>query len=106
MTGVAMRAPPMPLLSDSTRGYLLGPVAISLFGLTQPVTRIAVAKLDPVFVGLGRSVVAAVVAVAILAVRRARRPTIAEWRRLAATAAGELFAGERPSRWSANSNDG
>ena len=45
-----------------------------IFGLTLPFTRIAVAELPPVFVGLGRAVVAAGLAAFMLSVTRSPRP--------------------------------
>jgi drug/metabolite transporter (DMT)-like permease len=45
-----------------TRGMLLGLVAVALFSLTLPFTRMAVAELDPLFVALARAVGAALLA--------------------------------------------
>ena len=58
--------------SSETLGLLYGIVAVMAFSLTLPATRVAVAELDPVFVGLGRSVVAAVIALLILLFARPR----------------------------------
>ena len=55
---------------DETRGLLLGGLGMLGFSLTLPMTRLAVAELDPVFVGLGRALVAAVLAAIMLAWRR------------------------------------
>jgi drug/metabolite transporter (DMT)-like permease len=71
-----------------TQGLLLGMVAVSIFSLTLPATRVAVAELDPVFVGLGRGVVAALFAIGYLLVSRAPLPARSEWRGLAIVAAG------------------
>jgi drug/metabolite transporter (DMT)-like permease len=49
-------------------------VGVASFSLTLPATRVAVAALDPVFVGLGRAVVAAGLAAVVLAVTRAPWP--------------------------------
>lgn len=51
-----------------------GLVGVAAFSLTLPAMRVAVAHLDPLFVGLGRAVVAAVLAAAVLAATRAPRP--------------------------------
>ena len=49
---------------------LLGFVGVLIFSLTLPATRVAVTHLDPLFIGLGRSLVAAVfAAVFLLAIR-------------------------------------
>ena len=62
-------------LSDETRGMLLGLAGVAIFSLTLPFTRMAVVGgLDPLFVALGRALVAAVLAAAWLAWRRAPLP--------------------------------
>jgi drug/metabolite transporter (DMT)-like permease len=61
-------------MSDTTRGYLLALAGVVIFGLTLPFTRIAVAELPPVFVGLGRAIVAALIAAVMLAMTRSPRP--------------------------------
>ena len=58
------------------------------FSGTLPATRAAVAHLDPVFVGLGRAVVAAVLAAAVLLATRSPWPSPTAWRPLAVVAAG------------------
>jgi drug/metabolite transporter (DMT)-like permease len=58
------------------------------FSGTLPATRIAVAHLDPVFVGLGRALVAAVLAAAVLVATRSPWPARSLWPRLAVVAAG------------------
>lgn len=47
-------------------GYISGFLGMLGFSLTLPATRIAVSQLDPVFVGLGRAVVAAGLSVMVL----------------------------------------
>lgn len=61
-------------MSHTTKGYLLAFAGVVIFGLTLPFTRIAVAELPPVFVGLGRAVVAAVIAAVMLFMTRSPRP--------------------------------
>jgi len=61
-------------MSNSTKGYLLAFAGVVIFGLTLPFTRIAVAELPPVFVGLGRAIVAAVIVGIMLSVTRSPRP--------------------------------
>ncbi|WP_306204440.1 DMT family transporter [Actinoplanes sp. RD1] len=58
------------------------------FSLSLPMTRLAVAALDPWFVAFGRSVGAAVLAALYLLVTRAARPAGAQWWRLAVVALG------------------
>lgn len=69
-------------------GYLYGFVGVAAFALTLPATRIAVRALDPVFIGLGRALGAAMLAALYLLLVRARRPSLADARRLAVVAAG------------------
>jgi drug/metabolite transporter (DMT)-like permease len=78
-------------MSDDIKGYLLGLVAVVFFGLTLPATRVAVAGLDPVFVGLGRAVVAAALAALILLATRQPWPSRAQLARLALVAAGVVI---------------
>ena len=63
-----------PAPGDDTRGLLLGLLGVATFALTLPMTRLAVADLDPVWVGLARALCAAVPAAAWLAWTRAPRP--------------------------------
>lgn len=86
-------------LPDETRGWLLGFVGVALFSLTLPATRIAVAVLDPVLVGLGRALVAAVLAAFLLLVTRQPRPRGREWLRLAACAGGVVLGFPLLSAW-------
>ena len=77
-------------ISAETRGMLLGLLGVTAFGITLPATRHVVAYLDPVFIGLGRAVVAAVVAAVLLAAAGARLPSRAQFRRLAVVALGAV----------------
>ena len=88
-----------PGVSAETLGLLYGLVAVMAFSLTLPATRVAVADLDPVFVGLGRSVVAAVIALLILLFARPRFPTRAQWRALAIVAAGVIVGFPLLTAW-------
>ncbi|NAZ74217.1 EamA family transporter, partial [Kineococcus sp. T13] len=63
-----------PAAGPSSRGLLLGLLGVLVFSLTLPSTRLAVAGLDPLFVGAGRAVLAALLASALLALRRVPRP--------------------------------
>lgn len=86
-------------MQDDTKGLLLGLLGVALFSLTLPATRIAVAWLDPVTVGLGRALVAAVPAGLLLLVLRQRRPTAREWRGLAVVALGVVLGFPLLSAW-------
>jgi len=82
-----------------SKGLLLGFIGVAVFSLTLPVTRLAMADSDPVVFGLGRSLLAATVAAAILLATRQRRPRGGEWRSLAIVAAGVIFGFPLLSAW-------
>lgn len=73
------------------QGFLYGLAGVVIFGLTLPMTRLAVAELDPVFVGLGRSLVAAVLAAGVLLATHQPWPARSDLPLLAVTAAGVIF---------------
>ena len=81
----------MKNLSRATRGYIYGLAGVIIFGLTLPATHLAVSELPATFVGLGRSVVAAVLAVLYLAVTRAKLPSRRQFTMLAAVPLGIVF---------------
>jgi drug/metabolite transporter (DMT)-like permease len=89
----------MPVMGNEARGMLLGALGVLLFSLTLPMTRIAVTHLDPMFVGLGRSVIAACLAALWLAWRRPPLPTRAQWKRLALTALGVILGFPALTSW-------
>ena len=76
------------LTYNERRGLVLGLIGVIIFGLTLPATRLAVVELDPVFVGLGRAVVAAVPAAIVLLLARAPIPSRRQFALIAVTAAG------------------
>jgi drug/metabolite transporter (DMT)-like permease len=73
-----------------SRGLLLGFIGVLIFSLTLPMTRVAVAQLDPWLIGFGRAVLAAIPAAMYLAWRRAPRPKRADWPPLAAVVIGVI----------------
>ena len=75
MTDNTPSLPPDTTKSNERRGLLLGAIGVIIFGLTLPATRLAVAELDPVFVGLGRAVVAAIPAAIALLLTQAPIPS-------------------------------
>jgi len=82
------RSATAPTAHDRRVGLAWGLVGVAAFSVTLPATRAAVAHLDPVFVGLGRAVVAAVLAAGALAYTRSPLPTREQWRGLAIVALG------------------
>jgi drug/metabolite transporter (DMT)-like permease len=78
-------SPPLP---DAPRAslraaYVYGFIGVLVFSVTLPMSRIAVAELDPLLVGLGRALLAAIPAALLLWATGSRRPTRAEWSGLA-----------------------
>ncbi len=76
---------------NETRGVVFGLLGVCVFGLTLPLTRIAVQQLDPLFVSLGRAILAGLVAIVLLAVSRAPWPTREQFGKLVIVAAGVVF---------------
>jgi drug/metabolite transporter (DMT)-like permease len=74
--------------AGSTRGVLLGALAVLGFSFSLPATRLAVEGLAPWFVGFGRAAGAGLLALGYLRITRAALPSPAQARRLAIVAAG------------------
>jgi hypothetical protein len=51
---------------NETKGMIYGLVGVSAFGLTLPATRVVVPYMEPIFIGLGRAVLAAIFALILL----------------------------------------
>lgn len=77
--------------SPELEGVIYGLIGITIFGLTLPATRVAVADLNPVFVGLGRTLVAALFAAVILLFSRQPLPPRAAWKAILITSAGVVL---------------
>ena len=69
----------------------LGFLGVLAFSFTLPATRVAVEELDPVFVGIGREAIAAILAGMILIATRAPLPAPRQLRSLAIVASGVVF---------------
>lgn len=78
-------------LASESRGMWLGLVGVAMFSLTLPFTKMAVAELNPVFVALGRAVVAAGMAAVLLWQMRASKPTRSQMKPLLITAMGVVI---------------
>ena len=63
-------------MSDEQKGLALGVMAITLFGLTLPITKLLIPLMHPAFIGFGRAVLAAIVALIILLCFKQKPPTI------------------------------
>ena len=76
---------------EINQGMLLGLMGVLVFSFTLPITRLIVPFMDPVFLGLGRSVIAGVVAAAILIVLKQPLPTLRQAGLLFLTACGVVW---------------
>jgi drug/metabolite transporter (DMT)-like permease len=70
---------------------LLGLLGVLGFSGSLPATRVAVEQLDPTFVGVGRAVVAGLLAALLLGATRQPRPARAQLRPLASVSLGVVF---------------
>lgn len=86
-------------MKNETKGMLLGLTGISAFGLTLPATRVVVPYLDPVFIGLGRAVVAALFAAVLLFWFRQQIPNKMQFSQLAVVALGVVIGFPVFSSW-------
>jgi drug/metabolite transporter (DMT)-like permease len=87
------------LVTTEKLGLALGFLGVAGFSLTFPATRVAVTYLDPVLVGLGRSVAAGALAAALLWLTRQPPPTRAQVRSLAVVAGGVIIGFPLLSAW-------
>ncbi|MDB9513851.1 DMT family transporter [Kamptonema animale CS-326] len=65
-----------PESQKELRGFAYGFLGVLIFSLTLPATRIAVSGFDPVFVGLGRAIVAAGLSLILLVITRQTIPPV------------------------------
>lgn len=86
-------------MRDENLGYLLGLIAMVLFSITLPATRLAVKGLGPVFVGLGRPAGAAFLAGAYLLFTRQPLPTRKELKGLIVVMVGLIFGFPLLTAW-------
>ena len=75
-------------ITVETKGMLLGVVAVAAFSLTLPATRAAIESFNPLFVGIGRGVVASLLAATYLVAGRHRLPTRNELKSIIIVALG------------------
>lgn len=71
--------------------YLWALLGISCFAFTFPVTKFAMAELDPVFITVMRAFIASLFAIGYLIIHKARRPTSQQAIQLSLTALGIVF---------------
>ena len=78
-------------MSNELKGMILGFLGVAAFGLTLPATRFIVPYFDPIFIGLGRAVIASFVAAFILIATRQSRPTRHQLMQLSVVALGVVL---------------
>ncbi len=61
-------------MSNESKGMILGFFGVVAFGLTLPATRFIVPYFEPIFIGLGRAVLASIIAAFILIFTKQSRP--------------------------------
>ena len=91
--------PANPSANQQLRGYAFGLLGVLCFSVTLPATRVAVASLDPFFVGLGRELVAACFAAPLLYFTRQPRPSASQLRRLGLVVLGLVIGFPTLSAW-------
>jgi len=85
--------------SHETAGLVYGYLGVACFSLTLPVTRWAVAYLDPIIIGLGRALVAAALSGIALLAARPPRPRGRQWLSLLAVAGGVVVGFPLLTAW-------
>lgn len=86
-------------LHPETIGLFYGFLGVLSFSFTLPATRLAVTGLDPMFVGLGRGVVAGTLSIFILWLTKQPLPTIRQWHSLAIVSLGVVLGFPLLSAW-------
>ena len=86
-------------MSNESKGMLLGLLGVIAFGLTLPATRYVITYFDPIFIGLGRAVVAAVVAILLLIITKQPLPSRRQFYKLIIIALGVVIGFPIFSAW-------
>ena len=86
-------------MSDESKGMFLGLVGVVSFGLTLPATRFIIPYFEPVFIGLGRAVIASFVAALLLIATKQTRPSKNQFYQLLGVASGVVVGFPILSAW-------
>ncbi|QBF28242.1 DMT family transporter [Pseudomonas tructae] len=89
--------------SRENTGMVLGLLGVIIFSLTLPMTRIVVQELHPLLNGLGRALLAAIPAAALLLWRREKWPTWVQIKGLSLVALGVILGFPVLSAWAMQS---
>ena len=80
-------------------GMLYGLLGVCSFSLTLPVTKVVVTALSPASAGLGRALIAAILAALVLVFKRVPLPSLAQFRQLVLVSAGVVIGFPFFSSW-------
>ena len=86
-------------MSNESKGMFLGLVGVVSFGLTLPATRFIIPYFEPVFIGLGRAVIASFVAAFLLIATNQTRPSKNQFYQLLVVASGVVVGFPILSAW-------
>jgi len=89
----------LPMTKRENTGMALGLLGVIIFSLTLPMTRVVVLEVDPLLNGLGRALVAAIPAAALLLWRRERRPSRVQFKGLCLVILGVILGFPVLSAW-------
>lgn len=87
------------MTSRDNTGMALGLLGVIIFSLTLPMTRIVVEEIHPLLNGLGRALVAAIPAAALLLLRREQWPTLKQFKGLLFVILGVIVGFPVLSAW-------
>lgn len=80
-------------------GFILGLIGVICFSLTLPATSVAVEYFGSTVVGLGRTVIAAILVLIIFIVRREKWPSVSQFKSLLIVAVGAVLAFPLLTAW-------
>ncbi|RTZ66249.1 MAG: EamA/RhaT family transporter [Aquificaceae bacterium] len=92
-------------MKTETTGMVLGFIGVAIFSLTLPATRYIAAYFDPLFIGLGRASVAAIIAMIILLIFKQPFPNKQQAKQLAITATGVIVGFPVLTSWAMKTVD-
>lgn len=100
MVFICSKSSVIKTMSNETKGMLYGLLGVTLFGLTLPATRVVIPYVDPLFIGLGRAMIAALLAISLLIVLRKKLPNKSQWLQLVVVALGVVVGFPVLASWS------
>ncbi|HFC92906.1 MAG TPA: EamA family transporter, partial [Leucothrix mucor] len=92
-------------MNNESKGMWLGFFGIAIFSLTLPATRFITPYFDPLFIGLGRASVAAVIAAIILFIFKQPKPNKQQIKGLVITALGVVIGFPVLTSWAMETVD-